>query len=298
MKNANFILSCESTIDLPYSYAEQRGIHVMFYSYTVDGEVYEDDMQRNSGALNNFYELLGSGKLASTSQLNQIEYEEFFDQHLSCGDLLHIVFGSGMTKSIQNAEKAAEVVRQKYPNRKLVVIDSTCSCCGYGLLVDVAADMRDEGKTIDEVEKWVVDNRRNVHHQFYVTDLKYLSRSGRMTNMTALLGTVLNICPIMHLDNGGRIVAYDKVRGKKKAVKTTVDEMEKHAVGGTSYSGKCFVCHSDCLKEAEEAKAEVEKRFPNINGGVKIYDIGTIIASHCGPGTVAVFFFGDERINH
>ena len=270
----------------------------MFYSYTIDGEVHADDMLRDPDALPWFYEQLNSGKLSSTSQLNQIEYEEFFDKILAEKDLIHVVFGSGMTKSIQNAEKAAEVMRQKYPDRKLVVIDSMCSSGGYGLLVDAAADMRDEGKSIEEIEKWIIENRKNIHHQFYVTELKYLSRSGRMTNITALLGSVLNICPIMHLDNAGCIVAYDKVRGKKNAIKKTIDEMESHAVGGRSYSGKCFICHSNCLKEAEDTKAEIERRFSNISGDVQIYDIGTIIASHCGPGTVAVFFFGDERISH
>ena len=290
----NFTLSCESTVDLPYAYVNGRDIPVLFYSYTVDGTEYPDDMLRDPEALPRFYQFLRDGKLPSTSQINEPVYEDFFEEQLQKGDLLHIVLGSGMTQSVRNAVMAAQVIREKYPERKLIVLDSLGSSAGYGLLVDEAADMRDRGCSIEEVEAWILGNRNLIHHQFYSTDLKYFKRSGRVSGAMAMLGSVLNICPIMHLDNAGRIIAYDKVRGKKNAIRRTVDEMAAHAQNGTDYTGKCFISHSNCLQDAEETKQNILERFPKIKE-VRITDIGTIIASHSGPGTVAVFFFGDER---
>ena len=291
----SFQLSCESTVDLPYSYVHGRDIPVLFYNYTVDGVQHLDDMGRDPEALPRFYRFLEEGKLPSTSQLNMVQYMEFFEPLLEKGDLLHIAFGSGMTNSVANAFRAAELLREKYPDRRLVVIDSLCSSSGYGLLVDGAADLRDEGKTMEETAAWVMSVRNRVHHQFFSTDLKFFRRSGRVSGAAATVGTILSICPIMRLDDRGAIIAYDKVRGKKSAITRTVDTMEKHAVGGTGYADKCFICHSNCLTEAEAVKAAVQARFPHIKGDIRINDIGTIIASHSGPGTVAVFFFGDER---
>lgn len=292
--NGKFILSCESTVDMPYSYVASRDIPVLFYSYTVDEQVYPDDMERDPEALPRFYRLLEEGKLPSTSQLNEFQYEAFFGELLEQGDVMHIAFGSGMTGSVLNAEKAAESLRQRYPRRKLVVIDSLCSSSGYGMLVDYAADMRDRGCGLDEVCQWVMDNRKNVHHQFFSTDLKYFRRSGRVSGPAAMLGAVLNICPIMRLDETGHIIAYDKVRGKKKALERTVQTMADHAQEGENYSGKCYICHANCPDTAQELKESVLARFPGLKE-VQVFNIGTIIASHCGPGTLAVFFLGDQR---
>lgn len=290
-----FILSCESTVDMPYKYVSSRKIPVLFYSYIVDDREYADDMGRDPQALVRFYELLKNGKIPSTSQLNEFQYEGFLEELLQKGDVLHIVFGSGMTGSVINAEKAAEGLHQKYPERKLIVIDSLCSSSGYGMLVDTAADLRDKGYSIEETASWVMENRKRVHHQFFSTDLQYFRRSGRISGPASMLGSVLNICPIMHLDHSGHIIAYDKVRGKKKAIWQTVEVMAEHAQNAEQYLGKCFICHANCIEDAEELEKAVEERFPNLVGGIRIFDIGTIIASHCGPGTVAVFFMGDER---
>ena len=292
---STFTLSCESTVDLPFSYVNSRDIPVLFYEYSIDGQPYPDDMLRDPAALPRFYQFLDDGKMPSTSQLNEFDYESFFEAQLQKGDLLHIAFGSGMTQSVQNAVQAAQTLRQRYPNRRLEVIDSLCSSSGYGLLVDYAADLRHAGRSMDEVIDWVMAHRQRIHHQFYATRLDFYRRSGRMSGPTAMLATILNICPIMRLDDRGRIIAYGKVRGKVNAVKTTVDTMEAHAEGGRGYTGKCFICHSNCLEDAEKTRDAVRARFPLISGDIRICDIGTIIASHCGPGTVAVFFVGDER---
>lgn len=289
-----FILSCESTVDMPYEYVNSRDISVLFYSYAVDGKEYTDDMLRDEQALLCFYRFLNEGKIPSTSQINEFQYAEYLDKLLQKGDVVHIALGSGMTPSVNNAKKAGEYLQKKYPERKLVIIDSLCSSSGYGMLVDTAADMRDNGCGMEEVIQWVNENRKRVHHQFYSTDLKYFRRSGRISGSAAMIGSVLNICPIMRLDDKGRIIAYDKVRGKKKAIERTVATMAEHAEGNENYCGKCFICHSNSFDEAMELKESLQNAFPKIED-IKIFDIGTIIASHCGPGTVAVFFMGDER---
>ena len=290
-----FILSCGSTVDLPYSYMQNRDIPVIFYTYTVNEKEYIDDMGRDPEALSRFYSLLDSGIIPSTSQINEEKYAEFFRELLKKGDVLHLAFGSGMSGSVKNALAAKEKLEKEFPERKLVIVDSLCSSSGYGLLTDYAADMCDDGKTIEETQSWLLANRNRVHHQFYSTDLKYYRRSGRMSGAAATVGSILNICPIMKLNAEGKIIAYSKVRGKKNAVKTTVETMLKHAEGGEKYNKKCFICHSNVPEDAEITKKAVAEQFPDIDGEIKICDIGTIIASHCGPGTVAVFFLGDER---
>lgn len=290
----NYTLSCESTVDMPYHYVSSRNIPVLFYSYMVDGVTYVDDMLRDPEALPRFYDMLAAGKLPTTTQLNAYQYKEFFEPLLQKGDLVHICLGTGMTKAYQNALIAAQELKEQYPARKIIILDSLCSSSGYGLLVDCAADLRDQGATMEEIENWVMENRQKIHHQFFSTELKHYRRSGRMSGATAMIATVLNICPIMRLDDQGRIIAYSKVRGKKNAVSTTVETMASHAQGGTDYAGKCFICHSQCITDAQLLKDAILQRFPHIQD-IPIFDIGTSIASHCGPGTAAVFFFGDDR---
>ncbi len=181
-----FILSCCSTVDLPYSYLESRYIPVLFYTYVVDGVTYDDDMGRDPQALPRFYQFLREGKLPQTSQINEAQYEEFFESLLQQGDVLHIAFTSGQSGSVHNAFLAADMLREKYPDRKLVVIDSLCSSSGYGLLVDTVADMRDAGATLDEAAQWVLDNRNKVHHQFFSTDMTQFRRTGRVSGAAAL----------------------------------------------------------------------------------------------------------------
>ena len=293
---SRFTLSCESTIDLPYAYAESRDIPVLFYTYTIDGQEYPDDMGRDPEALPRFYRHLAEGALPTTSQLNTYQYEAFFEPLLQRGgDVLHVAFGSGMTASVRNAEEAAAALRERYPGQRLVVVDSLCSSAGYGLLVDAAADLRDAGESLEAVEARLLAIRNTVHHQFFSVDLKYFRRSGRVSGPAATLGSILNICPIMRLDDRGRIIAYDKVRGRKNAIRRTLDTMERHAQGGRAYSGKCLISHSNAPDDAAALKAALLERFPNVDRDLRICDICTIIAAHCGPGTVAVFFFGDER---
>ncbi len=291
-----FLLSCESTVDLPYSYMEKRNIPVLFYSYQIEGTEYVDDMLRDPMALPRFYGFLEEGKMPHTSQINEFSYYDFFSELVKTHDkIFHIVLGSGMTTSIVNAEAAAKKVSDE-SGKTIVVLDSYCSSSGYGLLVDMAADMRDNGDSLEQVVEKTTELSKKIHHQFFSTTLKWFKKSGRVSGATAMIATVLGICPIMHLDNAGKIVAYSKARGKRAAIEKTVSEMVKHAENGNRYNGKVFLSHSNCLSTAYETKNEILKNFPNLKSDdIKIFDIGTIIASHSGPGTVAVYFVGDVR---
>lgn len=290
-----FTLSCCSTVDLPYSYMADRDIPVLFYTYVVDGREYVDDMGRDPEALPRFYRFLEEGKLPQTSQINVGTYLTFFEKLLQKGDLLHIAFTSGQSGSVHNAMLAAKELQVKYPERKLIVIDSLCSSSGYGMLVDTVADLRDAGKSIEEAAQWVRENRNTVHHQFFSSNMTQFRRTGRVSGAAAMVATIMSICPIMRLDDAGAIKAYGKVRGKKKAVETTIEAMAKHAQGGENYDKRCYVCHSQCPEDAQMLIDGLEARFPRIKGKIRLCNIGTIIGSHSGPGTVAVFFYGDER---
>ena len=294
--NLNFQLSCESTVDLPYEYVVKRNMSVIFYSYVIDGVEYEDNMERSVEARKKFYNLIEGGSMPSTSQINEYKYEEYFENLLKQGDVLHITLGTGMTPSYKNACKAAEVLKDKYPDRKLVVVDSLCSSGGYGLLVDYCADLRDEGKSIEEIKDWVESNRNKVHHQFFSTNLKYFRRSGRVSGPSAIVGSILKICPLMRLNQEGKIVAYDKVRLTKNAIKETVLTIVNNIQNGKEYDGKMFIYHSESIELAKELEKEIIEQIPNMNGRIKMLNIGNIIASHCGSGTVAVSFIGNERI--
>ena len=291
----NFQLSCESTVDLSYDYITSRDVSVIFYTYALDGKEYVDNMGRDDEALEDFYKMLKEGKQPSTSQINTFRYEEYFDELLQKGDVLHLAFSTGLTPSYKNACDAAERLKEKYPDRKLIIIDTLCACAGYGMFVDSAADLRDSGASIEEVEKWAYDNRYNVHHQFFSTDLTQFKRSGRVSGPVALVGTLLGICPLMHLNKEGRIIAYTKARGRKAAVKNTVEEVMKHIKDKEKYNDKFYIAHSHCPDLVAETIEAFKEYFSDAEERIKVVEIGTIIASHCGQGTVAVFFYGDQR---
>ena len=290
-----FILSCCSTVDLPYDYMDQREIPVLSYTYIVDGVEYMDDMGRDPNSRPKFYQMLAQGKLPQTSQISIGRYMAFFEELLQQGDVLHLAFTSGQSASVNNAFAAAAELRAHYPNRKLVVIDTLCSSSGYGLLVDTVADMRDNGATLEEAEAWTLANRNKVHHQFFSSNMTQFHRTGRVSGTAAAVATILSICPLMRLDAAGAIKAYDKVRGKKRAVAATLDAVIEHAQGGIDYDQKMWVCHSECPEDAQMMIDALESHFLKQRGRIRLCNIGPVIGSHSGTGTVAVFFFGDER---
>lgn len=287
-----FLLTCESTTDLSVSYLANRQISALPYTYSVDNIEYVDDMGEFDGRTN-FYKLLKQGKRPTTSQINTERYKNFFRQQLSQGDLLHVAFDSKLSGSVINAYYAAAEMRKEFPNRRIVVLDSACGCLGYGILVDMLADMRDNGASFDEIYDFARKTRTKIHHQFFSTTLSYYRRSGRISGPAASMGNILHLCPILHLDKSGKIIAYSKTMGVTKAIAKTLDEVATHVQDGASYNGRMWVAHSDCLDTAKKVVEKLKSAYANAD--VKLFDIGPVIGSHCGAGTVAVYFVGDER---
>lgn len=295
MVSAPYILSAESTVDLPYEYVTGRNIPVCFYTYTINNRIYEDNMERNPDAEQYFYDQIDAGNIPATSQINYGAYYEYLESLVKKSDVIHLCFGTGMTSSYNNAVLAAEELRETYPDRKIYVIDTLCSCGGYGMITDDAADKRDEGYSIDELRDWILSRRLNYHHEFFNTDLQYFKRTGRMSGSAATIATVLDIVPSMHLNSAGKIIAYGKVRGLKKELKHIISEMTAHAENGSEYSGKCFINHARSEETALLLRQMIEEAFPKLTD-IRIYKIGSIITAHCGPGTISMYYYGDERI--
>ena len=294
---ADFVLSCCSTADLTKEHFQQRDISYICFHYALDGVDYPDDLGE-SMPFDKFYAAMANGAETRTSQVNISEFVDYFTPFLEQGkDILHICLSSGLSGVSNSAENAARIVRERYPDRKIYIVDSLGASSGYGLLMDRAADKRDEGLSAAELAKWVEENRLKVHHWFFSTDLSFYVKGGRVSKTAAFFGGMLDICPLLNMDNLGRLIPRYKIRTKKKVIKTIVDKMEECARDGLDYDGKCYICNSACLADARQVADLVEARFPKLNGKVEIYNIGTTIGSHTGPGTVALFFWGSERVN-
>ena len=292
---SDYVISCCSTADLSKEHFEKIDVHYCCFHYEMDGVQYSDDLGQSMD-FDVFYQRMTDGAMTKTSQINADEYEEYFTQFLSQGkDILHLTLSSGISGTFNSANLAKALLEDKYPDRKIYVIDSLAASSGYGLLIDHLATMRDSGATIDELAAWVEEHKLNLNHWFFSSDLTFFIRGGRISKAAGAVGTVLNICPLMNVDFEGRLIPRYKIRTKKKVIQAIVDKMAEQAEGGTDYSGKCFISHSACEEDAKAVAALVEERFPNLNGHVLINSIGTTIGSHTGPGTVALFFWGQKR---
>lgn len=292
---AKFQLSCESTADLPFDLISSKEISTIYYSYSIDGEERYDDMGRTPGEREAFLGELRAGKFSNTTQVNTYRYTEYFRALLEKGDVLHVAFTSGLTPSVRNAYEAAKALREEFPHRRLIVLDSMAGSFGYGLLMLRAAEMRDAGATMEEIADWIKEKGTFVHHCFYVTDLTTLRRGGRISGASAKIATVLGICPVIRLDHGGRLKAHKKVRGKKHAMKALVHEMLEHATNGAAHSEICIIGHADAQEDSEIVRDMILEQFPNLKDKLLVYPLGPVLVSHCGIGPVAVFFMGDER---
>ena len=294
---SDYVISCCSTADLSKEHFEKIDVHYCCFHYEMDGVQYSDDLGQSMD-FDVFYQRMTDGAMTKTSQINADEYEEYFTQFLSQGkDIIHLTLSSGISGTFNSANLAKALLEDKYPDRKIYVIDSLAASSGYGLLVDHLAGMRDSGATIDELAAWVEEHKLNLNHWFFSSDLTFFIRGGRISKAAGAVGTVLNICPLMNVDFEGRLIPRYKIRTKKKVIQAIVDKMAEQAEGGTDYSGKCFISHSACEEDAKAVAALVEERFPNLKGRVLINSIGTTIGSHTGPGTVALFFWGQKRVD-
>ena len=291
----DYVLSCCSTADLTHEHFESRDIHYICFHYFLDGKEYPDDLGQ-SVPFAQFYDAMSKGADTRTAQVSIGEYVDYFTPFLEQGkDIVHVSLSSGLSGTVNAARNAALIVKERFPERNVYGVDSLGASSGYGLLMDRAADKRDEGLSAEELAKWVEENRLKLHHWFFSTDLSFYVKGGRVSKTAAFFGGMLDICPLLNMDNLGRLIPRYKIRTKKKVIKAIVDKMEECARDGLDYDGKCYICNSACLADARQVADLVEARFPKLNGKVEINNIGTTIGSHTGPGTVALFFWGDVR---
>jgi DegV family protein with EDD domain len=294
---SNYIISCCSTADLDQEHFIRRDIKYVCFHFQLDGVEYPDDLG-HSISLEEFYSKMAQGSMTSTSQVSVGEYVEYFEGFLKEGkDILHLTLSSGISGTLNSATIARDQLSEKYPDRKLYVMDSFAASAGFGLIMDKLADLRDSGQSIDDLYKWVIEHRMECQHWFFVSDLKYLVRGGRVSKVAGAIGNALNICPLMNVDYQGRLVVRAKIRGKKAVMKAQVDKMAEYCNNGLDYDGECFISNSNCYDDARAVADLIESRFPNMKGKVKISSIGTTIGSHTGPGTVALFFWGKPRLD-
>ena len=294
---SDYIISCCSTADLSKEHFESRDIHYICFHYELDGVQYPDDLGQTI-PFDEFYKKMTEGADTKTSQINESEFVEYFEPFLKEGkDILHLCLSSGITGVVNSANSAKNMLEEKYPDRKVIIVDSLAASSGFGLLMDKVADLRDAGMGIEELAKWVEENKLKLHHWFFSTDLTFFVKGGRVTKTAGFVGGILNICPLLNVSNEGKLIPRHKIRGKKKVIQAIFEKMTEHAQDGADYSGKCYISQSACYEDAKAVADLVEAYFPKLNGKVVINSIGTTIGSHTGPGTVALFFWGDERVD-
>lgn len=294
---SEYCLSCSSTADLSKEHFNKRNIQYVCFHFELDGKEYPDDLGE-SVPPDTMYRMMSEGADTKTSQVTIGEYEEYFERMLQQGqDILHLCLSSGISGTYNSACIAGNTLSAKYPDRKIYIVDSLAASSGFGLLMDTLADMRDSGMGIDELHDWAENNKRKLQHWFFSTDLTFYIKGGRVSKASGFIGTVLSICPLLNVDYEGKLIPREKIRTKKKVIERIVEQMEQNAQDGLQYSGKCFISQSACMEDARAVADLVESRFPNLQGKVQIYPIGATIGSHTGPGTVALFFWGKERIN-
>lgn len=292
----NYVLSCCSTVDLTREYLEKRKIQYICLHFEVDGEAYEDDFGESLSA-DALYTAMEAGAETKTSQINVAEFEEYFEKILKTGkDIFHLSISSGVSGTYNSACIAKSMLKERYPERKLIIVDSLGGSSGSGLMLERLADLRDEGKSIEELSEWAEEHKLELQHWLFSTDLKYFVKGGRISKTSGFVGNLLNICPLIDVSVEGKLTPRRKIRTKKKVIEAIVEQMEKLAQGGKDYRDKCFMCHSGCYEDARKVASLIEERFSKLKGKVEIYNIGPAIGCHSGPGTVGIFFWGQKRV--
>ena len=292
---SEYVVSCCSSADLSLEAIKARNIPFAMFHVNINGKEYPDDLGQTI-PFDKFYKMIADGAMPTTSAVNVEQYVELFDPILASGkDILHLSLSSGLSGSYNAAMMAQELMQAKYPHRKIIVLDSLGASGGFGLLTIMADDNRLAGMSIEDNAQWVRDNRLHLHHWFFSTDLTSYWRGGRVSRFSAVVGGALNICPLLNVNTEGKLIPRERVRGKKKVIHAIVDKMAEHAQNGTDYTGKVFITESACYEDARAVADLIEARFPKMDGKVVITSIGTLIGAHTGPGTVALFFMGDER---
>ncbi|MDO4428208.1 MAG: DegV family protein [Atopobiaceae bacterium] len=293
---SNYVLSCCSTADVTREWLESRDIAYLYFNYYLNGEACKDDFGVTNSPADLYAKML-AGADAKTSQVSAGDYAAHFEKFLASGkDVLHVTLSSGISSTYNSACIARDQLAEKYPDRKVVVVDSLAASAGYGLLMDKLADLRDAGMGLDELGAWAEEHKSEVQHWFFSSDLTFFIRGGRISKAAGLVGGMLKICPVMDVEPDGSLAVKEKVRTKAKAINRVVEKMEELAEDGLDYSGKVFISQSECEDDAREVARRIEERFPKLDGKVEIFPIGATIGVHTGPGTVATFFWGEKRV--
>ena len=274
----DYVITVNSTVDVTKEWLEERHVPVVPLKYTIDGETYTD-MEGLSAK--EFFAKLREGKMSTTSQVNPEEAK----------DVLHLGFSSGLSGTLNSMKIAGQMLEEKYPDAKVIVIDTLCACLGEALLLHYALKKKAEGMNIDELAQWVEDNKLHICHNVTVDDLNHLHRGGRVSKTTAVLGTLVQIKPIIHMDDNGKLQVIGKERGRKKSLNKIVDMAVEQSKGWDN--DIIMITHGDCLEDAEYVAKLVREKMGIEN--ILINNIGTVIGSHTGPGVVAVFCMGNKR---
>lgn len=288
----DYIIITDTTADLPADYVDQHKLGILSLTYTIDGTTYSWD---NPLPTKDFYDCMRAGSLPTTSQANPEEAAMLFERYITEQDvdILCLAFSSGLSGTYNSARIAAEELADKYPDHRIVVIDSLCASMGEGLFVHKAVTLKEQGCSLDEVAKWLEENKLNLVHNFTVDDLFHLYRGGRVSKTAAFVGTVINIKPILHVDNEGHLIPLTKVRGRKKSLTALVDSMEKQIGSWRDKNDIIFISHGDCLEDAQYVADLIKERFGYET--FLINYVGPTIGAHTGPGVVALFYMGDYR---
>lgn len=288
---SRFKIITNTTADLPLDYVKENNLGLVVYNYTIKGETYSKGHELD---WKEFYALMREGYMPITSQVNPEEYRQYFEEYLKESDmLLYICFSSGLSGSYGSACIAADMVMEEHPGCTIKIIDSNCASMGEGLLVHKAVQLQKEGKSMDEVAGWLTENIQHLVHVFTVDDLNHLYRGGRVSKTTAVIGTVVGIKPVLHVDDQGHLIPISKVRGRKKSLNALVDYMEEKMGRYRDSNDIIFISHGDALEDAEFVRNEIKERF-GIDSFM-INHIGPTIGAHSGPGTIALFFMGESR---
>ena len=289
---ASYVIVTDSSADLSAQMAEKAGVQVLPLRFTVGGKTYYNWPDNREMDPKVFYRMLREGEVATTAAVNISQYLDMLEPILQSGtDVLVLSFSSGLSATYDSSRLAAEELREKYPQRKIFAVDTLCASLGQGLLVWHAAQLKDQGKSIEEVRDWVEENKLHLCHQFTVDDLHFLKRGGRISATTAVVGTMLKIKPVLHVDDGGKLVNIGKARGRKASLKALVDRMEETAIDPAGQT--VFISHGDCMEDAEYVAGLVKERMGVQD--VRINYVGPVIGAHSGPGTLALFYLGNRR---
>lgn len=284
-----FIIATDSTVDLPKAFLEENHVLTISLSYVVDGVTYKD---LDGLSHEEFFEKIRNGSLPTTSQINPEEARKALEPVVKEGkEILYLGFSSGLSGSYNSVRMAAEDLMEDYPETKIVTIDSLCASMGEGLLLYKTLQLKEQGKNLDEIAEWVEANKLHICHNVTVDDLNHLHRGGRISKTTAVLGTMVKIKPIIHMDNEGKLVVIGKERGRKKSLLTLLDKMEKQMQG--YQNDVVMITHGDCIEDAKYVEEQIRERFGIEN--IIVNGIGSVIGSHTGAGVVAVFFMGSGR---